>query len=229
MPGLLSRSTVPDDGCHRPKPGVYALFVDPDLAAPAVPVVWTRDSGVRVVAARAQASRVARAGDLDLVSPSPVVHICVDPAGNQYIVLSGPGLQVQLVITGVLVTSMPVTLAFETIGVSNLPHAQSAFGVLTQLLVKQALSERDDRPGPVERRELRDALIALDGKAFGASHREIAQVIYGTERVETEWGDTDSPLRQKIKRDLARGRRLMNGSYRDLLRRWQQGSLGPVA
>lgn len=124
---------------------------------------------------------------------------------------------------------MPVKLAFETIGVSELARAQSAFAVLTRLLVRHALPERDDRPGSVEKKELRDALIALDGKAFGATHRQIAQVIYDARRVEAEWGDTESPMRQKIKRDLARGRRLMQGGYRDLLRKWQQRSLATLA
>ncbi len=161
-----------------------------------------------------------------MAEPSPVVHIHIDPIGNQHVVLSSSRQRVQMVITGVLITSSPITLAFETMGVQNLRRAASDFTVLTQLLVNHPPLAVDDRPGLVERRELRDALIALDGKALSASQREIAQVIYGAQRATSEWGDSDSSMRQKIKRDLARGRRLMTGGYRDLLGRWQQRSLG---
>lgn len=215
-----------DGVCRQPNVGVFAPFVNPAVPAPTSPVVWTGASGARIINAIADRSKLPETGDLDVALPSPVVHVHIDPAGNQHVVLSSPQQRVQLVVTGVLVTSSPVVLDFETRGVRNLRRAASDFTVLTQLLVDQTPHPVDDRPRLVERRELRDALIALDGKAIGASHRDIAQITYGAQRTAAEWGESDSSMRQKIKRDLARGRRLMTGGYRDLLGRWQQRSLG---
>ncbi|MBU1210093.1 MAG: DUF2285 domain-containing protein [Alphaproteobacteria bacterium] len=225
MQGRRSRSIAHDGAYHQLNCGVFAPFANPAVPAPTSPVVWTGASGARIIEARAGRSNISATGDLDMAEPSAVVHIHIDPIGNQHVVLSSSRQRVQMVITGVLITCSPVTLAFESLGVRNLRRAASDFTVLTQLLVNHAPLAADDRPGLVERRELRDALIALDGKARGASHRDIAKVIYGSERAVIEWGDSDSSMRQKIKRHLARGRRLMTGGYRDLLGRWQQRSL----
>ena len=77
-----------------------------------------------------------------------------------------------------------------------------------------------------ERLELRNALIALDGDCVGAKWHEIARVIYGAARVDAERGDSESTMRHKIKRDLARGRRLVSGGYRDMLRTAKGRALG---
>ncbi|PPC79818.1 MAG: hypothetical protein CTY39_12100, partial [Hyphomicrobium sp.] len=200
-----SRSIARGGSCHLLKCGVFAPFVNPAVPAPTSPVVWTGASGARIIKARADRTNLTETSDLDVAKASPIVHIHIDPMGNQHVVLSSLHQRVQMVVTGVLVTCLPVALAFETRGVRNLRRAASDFTVLTQLLVDQAPLSVDDGPGLVERRELRDALIALDGKAFGATHRDIAKVIYGSERAVIEWGASDSSMRQKIKRDLARG------------------------
>ena len=65
-------------------------------------------------------------------------------------------------------------------------------------------------------KRLRDALIALDCRRAGAVCAEIAVVIYGRERIEREW--PGKGLRQRLRRDLQRGRALCNGGYRGLHR-----------
>ncbi|WP_241117090.1 DUF2285 domain-containing protein [Achromobacter xylosoxidans] len=59
------------------------------------------------------------------------------------------------------------------------------------------------------------ALQALDGQFAGASHRQIAEVLYGRERVRAAW-HTDSALRAQLRHSLARGYALMRGGYRAL-------------
>jgi hypothetical protein len=132
---------------------------------------------------------------------------------------------VALLITGPLLTFGPVRLNFSSSGLARLGSHLDSLGVLAHVLLDRSLVGAADRPGVVDRIRLRDALVCLDGKSSGASHRDIAQVIHGADRVATEWGDTDSPMRQKIKRDLARGRRLVNGGYLELLAKQRQGSL----
>ncbi len=179
-----------------------------------------------MIAVGADGLGAERERDFDVGKVSVAVHVHFNADGNQLVVLKSPTFHVALVVTGPLVTFGPVRLNFSSIGLTRLDGHLDSLGALAHLLLGRRLVGAADRPGAVDRIRLRDALICLDAKASGASHRDIAQVIHGAELVSTEWGDTDSPMRQKIKRDLTRGRRLMNGGYRDLLGKWQQGSLG---
>lgn len=58
---------------------------------------------------------------------------------------------------------------------------------------------------------------ALDGALCGASHREIAIVLYGRVRVSDDWNDPGEYLRDGVRRAVRRGRLLMNGAYRQFL------------
>ena len=62
---------------------------------------------------------------------------------------------------------------------------------------------------------LRNALIALDGYAAGASYRDVAAVIFGEDRVAREWPDPS--LKDRIRRSLRRGQAYANGGYRRLI------------
>lgn len=60
------------------------------------------------------------------------------------------------------------------------------------------------------------SLQALDGKAQHASHRQIAEVIFGKARVEEAWYP-DSELRAQVRHLLRRAEGLVGGGYRRLL------------
>jgi hypothetical protein len=59
------------------------------------------------------------------------------------------------------------------------------------------------------------ALQALDGEAAGASHREIAEVIFGAQDIFERWS-TNSELRAQIRYLLRRGHPLVSSGYRQL-------------
>lgn len=73
---------------------------------------------------------------------------------------------------------------------------------------------------PRERRASRWArmLQALDGTEAGATHREIANTIFGLEVVRSEWRGASDHLRLKVQRLVREARRLACGGYRALLR-----------
>ena len=56
------------------------------------------------------------------------------------------------------------------------------------------------------------ALQALDGAQGGASHRDIAGVLFGADAVRERW-TADSELRAQVRHLLARGEGLMRGGY----------------
>lgn len=156
--------------------------------------------------------------DFRLARLPPVTHLLIDADGIQHLVLKSPNDHATLHITGSLAPAGPVRIKFESVGVDALPTHRDAFSVLIDVLHPDQAPSTSPEAWPAERLELRDSLIALDGKSAGATHREIATVILGSARVDAEWPDLEAPMRYKIKRDLARGRRLMNGGYRNLLR-----------
>jgi len=63
----------------------------------------------------------------------------------------------------------------------------------------------------------REALIALDIHGMGGSYQDIAKSLYGRDRVEKDWENGCSSLKQKARRALKRGRRYRDGKYLELL------------
>lgn len=78
--------------------------------------------------------------------------------------------------------------------------------------MKRALATRPSRDSILHLR----TLLALDAEAAGATHRAIAEAIFGTQDVWQRW-TKDSELRAHIRYLLRRGKQLVNGGYRQLL------------
>ena len=71
---------------------------------------------------------------------------------------------------------------------------------------------------PYQTRMLVRTLQALDASLDGASVRQTAEALLGAERVKADWYRS-APLRDQVRYLIRRGRQLMDGGYRDLLRR----------
>ena len=75
----------------------------------------------------------------------------------------------------------------------------------------------DARLTPQRRRRLSHMLQALDGHTFGATYRDIAEVMFGVPRVASDPWKT-SALRDTTMRLVRDGLAMVDGGYRDLLR-----------
>ena len=64
---------------------------------------------------------------------------------------------------------------------------------------------------------LRECLVALDGHLQGRTYRDIAEVLYGSDRVAETWTSETRFMKDKVRRAVERGLELMNGEYRKLL------------
>jgi Uncharacterized conserved protein (DUF2285) len=83
----------------------------------------------------------------------------------------------------------------------------------------RALRHMQDPPvWTAHRLSLRDALIAFDGTNAGLRYRDIARQLLGDARVEKEWGGGCTVLKDRIRRAVKRGEKLVGGGYRALLR-----------
>ena len=85
------------------------------------------------------------------------------------------------------------------------------------LIVSGRLTRRYFRPEPRGAR-LRRVLQVLDGFLAAAPHRDIAAALHGSSRVNGDWASPGEHLRDAVRRAVHRGRELMNGGYRRLLR-----------
>lgn len=110
----------------------------------------------------------------------------------------------------------PVRFRYVLEGLRTLP--------VKLLTLRRLLSiARGDRPSrglyPREPRAERWVMMlrALDGLAAGASHRDIATVLYGESQAEREWRAGSDYLRLRVQRLARIGLELAAGGYRELL------------
>lgn len=90
-------------------------------------------------------------------------------------------------------------------------------GLLRRFNCLVARGEFPMRPDPRARR-LGFALQVLDGWLAHAPQREIARAVLDRRDVDEDWRDCASPLRDRLRFAIRRGRWLMEGGYLSLLR-----------
>lgn len=93
-------------------------------------------------------------------------------------------------------------------------HACRIVDLLTTAAPPRSCSRRPNRTALVHMRTLQ----AVDGDAAGATHREIAEALFGQSDTWQRWGQ-NSELRAQIRYLLRRGHALINGDYRQLITR----------
>ncbi|OHV86703.1 hypothetical protein ORS3428_22950 [Mesorhizobium sp. ORS 3428] len=164
------------------------------------------------------AQRAAGTGDivLDLATISCRVSILVTADGRQHVLFEERGRTLQLTVLGASLRK-PVRLSSTVLWPSEEVKTR-LYGLecLNGLRSGGRLPARF-YPAEPRRSRLRDVLHALDASIAGAPHREIAAAVYGTSRVERDWGDPRDHLRDMVRRAIKRGRLLMNGGYKQSL------------
>ncbi len=151
---------------------------------------------------------------IDIAALPALQHILIDDASLQHLVLRAHGVVLQVVVDGADVIRGPVILGFHVH--SQLRRSGHQLIMMDRLLSGTAPRSPSKPVWTPQARKLRNAIIALDGRAAGASHREVAIAIYGQAKVASEW--RPAGLRDLVRRDLDRGLKLVAGGYRDLLR-----------
>jgi len=73
---------------------------------------------------------------------------------------------------------------------------------------------------PAERRveRLIEVLRVADALSAGASQREIAAVLFGSERISSDWRTVSDSLRSRVRRLVREARRMVDGGYRGVMR-----------
>jgi hypothetical protein len=190
----------------------------PFLDAQAAKVIWTPDATNSVLRMYAICRRK------DLSSPSlfrPENIACsmtrlIDANGIQHVLFQEEGRSLQLQVAGAPLEG-PVYLFAET----PVTHEQDvaylkAVHRFENLRTTGHLLEGDYRSDRYRPR-LSEVLDALKLSHDRSTHRAIATKLYGGARVDKEWADTRSGMRDHVRRLIQRGRDLVSGEYRNLL------------
>jgi hypothetical protein len=138
-----------------------------------------------------------------------------DLSGNTHILLGHGARLTQLFVTGDTDTKHDVYVSFLVERVDRIRCVAQASEQFDRLMHGETL--QDFAPQSQLDDHLKAYLIALDGHLAGRSYCEIAQVIYGVERVKDVWTSESRFLKDRVRRAVVRGIELMNGGYRNLL------------
>lgn len=104
--------------------------------------------------------------------------------------------------------------AFQVEGLSRLENVTETMRALTKLRKVSTSTKPQHSQFEIH---LRNYLVALDGNFAGRSYRDIAEVIYGRDRVRHVWTNETRHLKEGMRRAVRRGIEFMEGEYRTLL------------
>jgi hypothetical protein len=201
-----------------PRPGAWNPFAAADQDGHEAAVFWRADACAAVLPLLALAwtngtggPRLSRAGLRCRIS------VLLTPNGRQLVLFSQDGRVLQLEVSGAPVFEDTRLLADVLVPSERTRARQQALARLADLVCHGVLRPRL-YPCHPRRKRLALVLQALDGDLDGAPPRDIAIALYGADRVQRDWSDAGENLRDQIRRAVKRGRFLMEGGYRMLLR-----------
>ena len=184
-------------------------FVDPALPAPEASLCWLTSSTAPILEAlccRAPES----AFDLAIANLRSAKSIIVGPGREEYVLLGDSDLALTLRLRGSRAILGPVRTSFLLRGIPDTAKLAADFATFDALLhVPRSMVHRSHH-----RLLLRDALIALDARCVGASHRDVAELIFGVESVRDAWSGRGGWLKERMRRALALGEKLRDVGYR---------------
>jgi hypothetical protein len=197
----------------RLRPLGGSFFADPpEVAAPQARVLWDPDLCSAVCRARVEH---AESSGISLLACASRFIVLRTPDGTQHVLIENRDRTLQLAVVGADVTRpVRITTAIPVRAQRLAAHLWMA-KCLHELCSKGGLPR--GHPHPRQRR-LRIVLQALDGWLAGASHRDISCALFGEKRTKADWTDPSNHLRDTTRRAVRRGRLLMNGGYKALLR-----------
>lgn len=195
--------------------GLYA-FADPFQPARKAPVFWSPSATRRVIRARCDMPKLQGTAPLNLPAfkADRVAAIGVD--NIPVVMMKGQGVNVMVEIHGLNALTNPFEIVFELDGFKDLGVQTECLKLLQRFM--QPPADGMLRSPFANDERLRHALIALDESMAGKTYRQIAIAIFGDKRVAEEWAGASQFLKDRTRRLVAKGRELMAGGYRDLLR-----------
>lgn len=149
------------------------------------------------------------------------LQIVVDPEGCEHAVLSDGYRRIRIDIeAGSIASGHPVLLRYALEGMvdrdteARIMPLRRLAGLLRTGRFLPALFPRERR---VQR--MIEVLRVADALSSGASQRDIAAGLFGSERVASDWRGVSDSLRSRVRRLVCEARRMAAGGYHSLMRR----------
>ncbi|MGS1016137.1 DUF2285 domain-containing protein [Allosphingosinicella humi] len=208
-----ARATRFDGGC------IFAE--DPRLVSTEARLIWHADLDPDTLRVAAVPTSADHGDRFDPEKFERHLTIVTDPDGREHVVLSDGYRHIRIdVEEGSLAAGHPVLLHYALHGTVG-PKAEAELiplrrliGVLRTGRFLPALFPHDRRVGRwLVTLRVQDALCA------GASQRDIAMVLFGSERIPVDWRIASDSLRSRVRRMIREARRFAGGGYRKLLGR----------
>jgi hypothetical protein len=195
--------------------GLFSL-TNPDLDCRSASVFWTLAAlptviPISLIAAPAKMRSVAFTPSLDAFHPASL-----NLAGlGQYLIFKGEGNDHRIMIGNHNQTLPRSVFSFHVLSDTDVDIQLSAIRSF-HLFLLDRISDAPLNTTAAGLQKMRE-LQALDGYLAGASYREIAISIYGAAVVLQDW--ESGHLKDQVRYAVREGKRLMNGGYRDLLKK----------
>jgi hypothetical protein len=188
-------------------------LVDPKCPAPFAPLCWTIAASAPVLEARAERASAPAPATLSLQGCAAARHIVVGPGGEEYLLFRDAERAATLRLEGARAGIGPVNVTFSVRGLPDPRQLADRFRTLRDLITSPRPTAQPSRL----RLFLRDALLALDARQIGMSHREIAALLDAAEAPRDMGFRAKEFLRARVRHALLRGRQLRDGDYLKLL------------
>jgi hypothetical protein len=189
--------------------GASAPFVHPALTAPEVPIHWLTDPGTAVLDAVAKRPGAGTSAGFVLADQPCIRHVVIGPDDVEHLLIRTSERSLTIRVTGHRASRAPVCLKFVISAQARVKETAAMLALYPDLLTMRPRWIKKTS----EQMLTRDAFIAFDGRAAGASHREVAEVIYGRKRVREEWSGRGCSMKERVRRALAKGQALYNGGH----------------
>lgn len=179
-------------------------------------VLWCADLHAPVLKVHARPAQDLSRADFDLWTLSqPAIVLRLRGKGEHVLIADGPRCIRIEVYKGTLLAG-PVQLDFLIAGDDGV---ESRILSLRRLAALRRLGRFPRTLFPREQRARRwaRALQAWDGRKLGASHRDIACVLFGGKAVQRDWDGTSDFQRTQVKRLLKTANMMIAGGWRKLL------------
>jgi hypothetical protein len=133
-----------------------------------------------------------------------IPHVVVGPDHVERLLIRTSKRSLTIVLTGQRASRGPVQLMINippSLRLKRIAAILASYADLLNMKPRWTKRTRDQEL-------IRDSLIAVDGRAAGASHREVAEIIFGHRRVREEWSARGGWMKDRMWRALTKGEML---------------------